>query len=154
MSYRMNSITRRKEGKYVTILAMRKDDLLASLEYRKYEPSLEQEAIDVFIHAFEGYPLFDIVKDDFKTEERYHRFYRSFMKALFKATLRRNVCYLGIHDGKAISLIIIDAPTDKPVGFMDYVLCGGVNPILKLGLRNALKFLALSDETESVVKSI
>lgn len=51
-------------------------------------------------------------------------------------------------------MIIIDAPTDKPVGFLDYVLCGGIKPILKLGLFNALKYLKLSDETEYVVKSI
>ena len=57
-------------------------------------------------------------------------------------------------DGKVVSLVIIDAPTDKPVGFLDYVLSGGLNPILRLGLFNALKYLKLSDDTERVVKSI
>ena len=51
-------------------------------------------------------------------------------------------------------MVIIDAPIDKPVGFLDYILCGGLNPILKLGLFNALKYLKLSNETECVVKSI
>ena len=125
-----------------------------SIEYKKYNTSYEQEVINIFIKAFENYPLFEIVKNDFKTEKRYRSFYGSFMKSLFKATIRRNECYIGINDGKVIDLVIIDAPTDRPVGFLDYVLCGGIKPILKLGLFNALKFLKLSDETEIVVKSI
>lgn len=131
-----------------------KNNIISSIEYKKYNKSYEQEVINIFIKAFENYPLFEIVKDDFKTEKRYHSFYNSFMKSLFKATIRKNECYIGINDGKVIDLVIIDAPTDKPVGFLDYVLSGGIKPILKLGLFNALKFLKLSDETEIVVKSI
>lgn len=131
-----------------------KNNIMNSIEYKKYNKSYEQEVINIFIKAFENYPLFEIVKDDFKTEKRYHSFYNSFMKSLFKATIRKNECYIGINDGKVIDLVIIDAPTDKPVGFLDYVLSGGIKPILKLGLFNALKFLKLSDETEIVVKSI
>ena len=130
------------------------NNIMNSIEYKKYNTSYEQEVINIFIKAFENYPLFEIVKNDFKTEKRYRSFYGSFMKSLFKATIRRNECYIGINDGKVIDLVIIDAPTDRPVGFLDYVLCGGIKPILKLGLFNALKFLKLSDETEIVVKSI
>ena len=131
-----------------------KSDIINSIEYKKYNASYEKEVINIFVKAFENYPLFEIVKDDFKTEEGYHSFYNSFMKALFKATIRQNVCYIGINNEKVIDLVIIDAPTDKPVGFLDYILCGGLSPILKLGLFNALKYLKLSDETECVVKSI
>ena len=131
-----------------------KKDIINSIEYKKYNTSYEKEVIDIFSKAFENYPLFEIVKDDFKTEERYHSFYTSFMKTLFKATIRQNECYIGINNGKVIDLVIIDAPTDKPLGFLDYILCGGLNPILKLGLSNAFKYLKLSDETEYVVKSI
>ncbi len=131
-----------------------KNNIMNSIEYKKYNTSYEQEVINIFIKAFENYPLFEIVKNDFKTEKRYHDFYNSFMKSVFKATIRKNECYIGINDGKVIDLVIIDAPTDKPVGFLDYILCGGIKPILKLGLFNALKFLKLSDKTEIVVKSI
>ncbi len=131
-----------------------KDNMINSIEYKKYNASYEKEVINIFVKAFENYPLFEIVKDDFKTEEKYHNFYNSFMKALFKATIRKNECYIGIYNDSVIDLVIIDAPTDKPVGFLDYVLSGGIKPILKLGLFNALKFLKLSDETELVVKSI
>ena len=131
-----------------------KNNIMNSIEYKKYNNSCEKETLNIFAKAFENYPLFEIVKDDFKTEKRYHSFYNSFMKALFRATIRKNECYIGINDGKVIDLVIIDAPTDKPVGFLDYVLSGGIKPILKLGLFNALKFLKLSDETEIVVKNI
>ncbi len=131
-----------------------KDNIISSIEYIKYNKSYEKGVINIFIKAFENYPLFEIVKDDFKKEEKFHSFYNSFMKALFKATIRKNECYIGINKGSVINMIIIDAPTDKPVGFLDYVLCGGIKPILKLGLFNALKYLKLSDETEYVVKSI
>ena len=131
-----------------------KNNIMNSIEYKKYNISYEQEVINIFIKAFEHYPLFEIVKNDFKTEKRYHSFYDSFMKSLFKATIRKNECYIGLNNGNVIDLVIIDAPTDKPVGFLDYVLSGGIKPMLKLGLFNALKFLKLSDETEYVVKSI
>lgn len=131
-----------------------KDNMINSIEYKKYNASYEKEVINIFVKAFENYPLFEIVKNDFKKEEKYYSFYNCFMKSLFKATIRKNECYIGINDGKVIDLVIIDAPTDKPVGFLDYLLSGGIKPILKLGLFNALKFLKLSDETEYVVKSI
>jgi ribosomal protein S18 acetylase RimI-like enzyme len=131
-----------------------KNNAINSIEYKKYNSSYEKDVIKIFVEAFKNYPLFDIVKDDFKTEGKYFSFYNSFMKALFKATIRKNECYIGFSNGNVIDLIIIDAPTDKPVGFLDYVLCGGIKPILKLGLFNALKYLKLSDETEYAVKSI
>ena len=131
-----------------------KDDVINSIEYKKYNSSYEKEVINIFIKAFENYPLFEIVKDDFKKEEKYHSFYNCFMKSLFKATIRKNECYIGIYNGSVVDFVIIDAPTDKPVGFFDYIVSGGVKPILKLGLFNALKFLKLSDETENVVKNI
>ncbi len=130
------------------------NNIINSIEYKKYDPSYEKEVINIFIKAFENYPLFDIVKGDFKKEEKFHKFYNLFMKSLFKATIRKNECYIGINDNKVINLVIIDAPDDKPVGFLDYVLSGGIKPILKLGLFNSLKFLKLSDETEVVIKSI
>ena len=130
------------------------NNTINAIEYKKYNSYYEKEVINIFVEAFKNYPLFDIVKDDFKTEGKFHKFYNSFMKALFKATIRKNECYIGINNGNVIDLVIIDAPTDKPVGFLDYVLCGGIKPILKLGLFNALKYLKLSDETENVVKSI
>jgi len=131
-----------------------KDNMINSIEYKKYNTSYEKEVINIFVKAFENYPLFEIVKDDFKKEEKFHNFYNSFMKSLFKATIRKNECYIGIDNGNVIDLVIIDAPTDKPIGFLDYVLSGGIKPILKLGLFNSLKYLKLSDETEYVVKSI
>ena len=131
-----------------------KDDAIDSLEYREYDPSYEKEAIDIFTKAFESYPLFEIVRDDFKTRERYLRFYRGFMKALFKATIRKNACFLGVSGDRVIDLLIVEAPTDRPVGFMDYVLSGGIIPIVRLGLINALRYLSLSEETEKVVKAI
>ncbi len=131
-----------------------KNGTINSIEYKKYNTSYEKEVINIFTKSFENYPLFEITKYDFKTEEKFKNFYNSFMKALFKATIRKNACYIGINEGKVIDLVIIDAPTDKPVGFLDYILSGGIKPILKLGLFNALKYLKLSDETEFVVKSI
>ena len=125
-----------------------------SIEYKKYNASYEKEVIAMFARGFDHYPLFEILKNDFKTEERYRRFYHCFMKTLFQATIRRNACYIGIHNGKVVNLVIIDAPTDKPVGFLDYVIRGGVKPIFKLGLSNSLKYLHFTDETEIVVKSI
>lgn len=131
-----------------------KNTTINSIEYKKYNDFYKEEVIEIFIKSFENYPLFEIVKDDFRKKEKYHSFYKLFMKVLFKATIRQNECYIGIYDGKVVSVIIIDAPTDKPVGFVDYIVCGGFNCIIKLGLLNAFKFFKLSDETEFVVKSI
>ena len=46
-----------------------KDNMINSIEYKKYNTSYEKEVINIFVKAFENYPLFEIVKDDFKTEE-------------------------------------------------------------------------------------
>ena len=46
-----------------------KNTINNSIEYKKYNTFYEKEVIDIFVKAFEKYPLFEIVKDDFKTED-------------------------------------------------------------------------------------
>lgn len=76
------------------------------------------------------------------------------MKVIFRATIRKDDCYLGVMDGKVICIVIVEKPSDKPVSFWDYTVSGMAGVIVKLGLIGTLKFMELSDKTEYVVKSI
>ena len=122
--------------------------------YKKYKPSYEAEVLSVFLKAFENYPLFCIYRDAFRTEKAFRNCYTQVMTGIFRATLRKDKCYLGFAGGKIISLIVIEAPADQPVSFWDYTVSGMPRIIVTLGLKNTLRYLKLSDETEYAVKEI
>ena len=125
------------------------------VEYQQYDSSYEAETLKVFIESFVHYPLFwGIFEDLFQSEIKLRRFHAQLMKGLFKATIRKNDCYIGVADGTVRAIVIVEKPSDKPISFGDYAVSGMPVVIAKIGLKNTLKFMELSDKTEIVVKSI
>ena len=125
------------------------------VEYKQYDSSYEAETLKVFIESFVHYPLFwGIFEDLFKSEIKLRSFHAQLMKGLFKATIRKEACYIGVADGKVRAVVIVEKPSDKPISFWDYAVSGMAGVIAKIGLANTLKFMELSDKTEIVVKSI
>ena len=125
------------------------------IEYVRFEKSYEDEVLNVFVKSFVKYPLFwEVFEDRFKSEIKLRSFYEHLMKGIFRATIRKDDCYIGIIDGKVASIVIIEKPSDKPVGFWDYAVSGMMGVIARIGLTGTLKFMELSDKTEVVVKSI
>lgn len=125
------------------------------VEYKRYDKSYEDEVLKVFTEAFVNYPLFwGVFEDRFKSESKLRSFYDRLMKGIFRATVRRNDCYIGIVDGKVKVIVIVEKPSDKPVGFWDYAVSGMAGIIARIGIRDTLRFMEMSDRTEIVVKSI
>ena len=125
------------------------------VEYKQYDSSYEAEALKVFKESFVHYPLFwGVFEDLFKSEIKLRSFHAQLMKGLFKATIRKDDCYIGVADGKVRAVVIVEKPSDKPISFGDYAVSGMPGVIAKIGLANTLKYLELSDKTEIVVKSI
>ena len=125
------------------------------VEYKKYDSSYENAALKVFIESFVNYPLFwGVFEDRFKSEIKMRSFYELLMKGIFRATIRKDDCYIGVADGKVIVIVIVEKPSDKTIGFWDYAVSGMAGVIAKIGLSDTLKFMELSDKTEYVVKSI
>ena len=125
------------------------------VEYKRYDRSYEDEVLKVFTEAFAGYPLFwGVFEGRFKTETELRSFYEYLMKGIFRATIRKDDCYIGFVDGKAAVIVIVEKPSDKPVGFWDYAVSGMAGIIARIGLRDTLRFMEMSDKTEIVVKSI
>ncbi len=125
------------------------------VEYKLYDKSYEDEVLKVFTESFVNYPLFwGVFEDWFKSEVKLRSFYDRLMKGIFKATIRKDDCYIGIADGKVTVIVIVEKPSDKPVGFWDYAVSGMAGIIVRIGLKDTLKFMEMSDKTEIVVKSI
>lgn len=125
------------------------------VEYKQYDSSYEAEALKVFTDSFVNYPLFwGVFKDRFKSEIKLRSFYEVLMKGIFKATIRKYDCYVGVADGKVTVTVIVEKPSDKTVGFWDYAVSGMAGVIARIGLTDTLKYMELSDKTETVVKSI
>lgn len=128
---------------------------MSMIEYKRYVSSYEAEVLKVFTESFVGYPLFwGAFEDRFKSEIKLRSFYERLIKGIFKATVRKNDCYIGIEDGKVKAVVIVEKPSDKPVGFWDYAISGMPGVIARIGLGDTLKYMELSDKTEIVVKSI
>ena len=125
------------------------------VKYKHYVKLYEAEVLKVFTESFVNYPLFwGVFKDRFKSEEKLRSFYERLIKGIFRATVRKDDCYIGIEDGKVTVIVIVEKPSDKPVGFWDYAVSGMAGIIARIGLRDTLKYMELSDKTEVVVKSI
>lgn len=125
------------------------------IKYKHYVSSYEAEVLKVFTESFVDYPLFwGVFKDRFKSETKLRDFYERLIKGIFRATVRKDDCYMGIEDGKVKAIVIVEKPSDKPVGFWDYAVSGMPGIIARIGLRDTLKYMELSDKTEIVVKSI
>jgi ribosomal protein S18 acetylase RimI-like enzyme len=76
------------------------------------------------------------------------------MKGIFKATVRKDDCYMGMVDGNVASIVIVEKPSGKPVGFWDYAVSGMAGIIARVGLNATLNYMDMTDKTEVVVKSI
>ena len=125
------------------------------IEYKRYDRSYEDEVLKVFTESFVKYPLFwGVFEDRFKSEIKLRSFYEHLMRGIFKATIRKDDCYMGIVDGKVTVIVIIEKPSDKRVGFWDYAVSGMAGIIARIGFRDTLKFMEMSDKTEIVVKNI
>ena len=125
------------------------------VEYKRYDRSYEYEVLKVFTEAFAGYPLFwRVFEDRFKSEAELRSFYERLMTGIFRATIRKDDCYIGFADGNVASVVIVEKPSDKPVGFWDYAVSGMAGIIARIGIRDTLSFMEMSDKTEIVVKSI
>ena len=121
------------------------------VEYKHYVRSYEAEVLKVFTESFVDYPLFwGVFKDRFKSEEKLRSFYERLIKGIFRATVRKDDCYIGIENGKVTVIVIVEKPSDKPVGFWDYAVSGMAGIIARIGLRDTLKYMELSDKTEVV----
>lgn len=125
------------------------------IEYKHYDRSYEDEVLKVFTASFVDYPLFwGVFEDRFKSEIKLRNFHERLMKGIFKATIRKNDCYMGIVDGKVNVVVIVEKPSDKPIGFWDYAVSGMAGVIARIGFRDTIKYMNLSDKTEIMVKSI
>ena len=104
------------------------------VEYKQYDSSYETETLKVFIESFVHYPLFwGVFKDLFKSEIKLRSFHAQLMKGLFKATIRKDDCYIGVADGKVRAVVIVEKPSDKPISFWDYAVSGMPGVIAKTG---------------------
>ena len=125
------------------------------VEYKQYDISYEEEVLEVFTEAFMNYPLFyGIFEDSFDTKEKLHSFYKQSIKGIFRATIRKDRCFIGFMDGQVVDIVIIESPTEKPIGFLDYAVSGMPGVFMKLGIRKTFQYLDLSERTEEVVKRI
>ena len=76
-----------------------KKEYMDMVEYKRYDSSYEAEVLKVFTESFVNYPLFwGVFEDRFKSEIKLRSFYERLMKGIFRATVRKDDCYIGIAD--------------------------------------------------------
>ena len=125
------------------------------VEYKRYDRSYEDEVLKVLTESVVNYPRFwGVFEDRFKSGTALRSFYERLMKGIFRATVRKDDCYMVIADGKVKAIVIVEKPSDKPVGFWDYAVSGMAGIIARIGIRDTLRFMEMSDKTEIVVRSI
>ena len=112
------------------------------VEYKRYDSSYEAEALRIFTESFVNYPLFwGVFENRFRSEIKQRDFYEHLIKGIFRATIRQDDCYIGVEDGNIAVIMILEKPSDKPVGFWDYAVSGMAGVIARIGLADTLRFM-------------
>ena len=79
------------------------------IEYKRYDRSYENEVLKVFTESFVNYPLFwGVFEDRFKSETELRSFYERLMKGIFRATVRKDDCYMGTP--KLTAVVVFPTP--------------------------------------------
>ncbi len=120
--------------------------------YREAKKEDLTEIAALLTEAFHGYAFFDLYNPN-KRKKQY-QFMHAIQDANAKASFQRHITLVGIRDNKIVSAAQLKAPDTPDVGFLDYVLAGGIRVLFTGGLFNTLGLLKMLDEASSICHNL
>lgn len=121
----------------------------STVTYRLAERDELGSIADLAAASFADYPFFTFVfRDAFSDESDYLKFIRSLLLMYFRAIARRNDCLVGVLDGSIVSVALMQNPTNKRPGLLNYIVSGGWRIPWRVGLKRVLDFRRISDDTD------
>ena len=97
--------------------------------------------------AFGYYPFFDFAfLSAFKSSEAYFAYREKLHRIHIRANMQHHKCFVGVQDGKIVSVALLQAPKAKRVSVWDYIKAGAVSLVFPVGFTKILNFFDISEE--------
>ena len=117
------------------------------IKYRKIKNDEIKTVAEMVAKTFGEYPMYTLTfRDKFKQTEDFIRYMKKLDEIHIRANAKKHICFVGLIDGKIVSVALLQTPSVKRVSLWDYISSGGVRLLFPVGFRRLLDFFAVSNK--------
>ncbi|MFT8457781.1 MAG: hypothetical protein ABF804_08815 [Liquorilactobacillus ghanensis] len=117
--------------------------------YREAEMNELKQITEMCAQAYRNYPLFHILRTEFKSHDQYFAFLTELEHIYAKTFIRRRLCLVGTQAGRIVSVAMLQNPQTPSIGIIEYLRNGGAAIFKHANIFLVTSFLKLVDRTEA-----
>ncbi len=115
--------------------------------YREAKRKEIKAIAELVAASFGEYPMYTLCfRDKFKTKDRFFAYMKKLNKVHILANARKHKCFVGVIDGKIVSIALLQDPSIKRINLFDYILSGGIGLLFPIGFQRLLGFFNVSNQ--------
>lgn len=115
--------------------------------YREAKKSEIKKIAELVATSFGEYPMYTLAfRDKFKTKDDFICYMKKLNRVHIGANARKHKCFVGVVDGKIVSVALLQNPNIKRINLFDYILAGGVGLLFPVGFKRLIGFFHISNE--------
>lgn len=116
------------------------------IEYREAYSSELKEIAKMVAVSFGEYPMYTLTfRDKFKTKEDFISYITKLNKVHISANARKHKCFVGVKDGKIVSVALLQNPNIKRISLWNYIVSGGISLLFPIGFKRLIDFFNISN---------
>ena len=116
------------------------------IEYREAYSSELKEIAKMVAESFGEYPMYTLTfRDKFKTKEGFISYITKLNKVHISANARKHKCFVGVKDGKIVSVALLQNPNIKRISLWNYIVSGGNSLLFPVGFKRLIDFFNISN---------
>ena len=116
------------------------------IEYREAYKSELKEIAKMVAESFGEYPMYTLTfRDKFKTKEDFISYITKLNKVHISANARKHKCFVGVKDGKIVSVALLQNPNIKRISLWNYIVSGGNSLLFPVGFKRLIDFFNISN---------
>lgn len=109
----------------------------------------------LYTQSFKEYCFFkSTIGKIFKSEKEYLHFLETLFFINTNAFVKKQICIVGVLDGKIVSAATLNDPDKPQIGFLDYICSGGIKLFKETSILNILKFMKFLNSAKKACESL
>jgi len=116
------------------------------IEYREAYNNELKEIAKMVAKSFGEYPMYTLTfRDKFKTKEDFISYITKLNKVHISANARKHKCFVGVKNGKIVSVALLQNPNIKRISLWNYITTGGISLLFPVGFKRLIDFFNISN---------
>lgn len=116
------------------------------IEYREAYSSELKEIAKMVAVSFGEYPMYTLTfRDKFKTKGDFISYITKLNKVHISVNARKHKCFVGVKDGKIVSVALLQNPNIKRISLWNYIVSGGNSLLFPVGFKRLIDFFNISN---------